>query len=62
MIERGEEAPPIGARMQFVILHDPMKDKIAQRAESLEYALAQGLQLDLKYYIENLVNPLSKIT
>jgi hypothetical protein len=70
MVARGDEgAPPIGARMPFVIVADNYnlggKDtqvKLYDRAEHPDYVRSNSkLKLDTPYYIESLFNPLQKL-
>jgi len=59
MIARGEEVPPIGARVQFVFVQRP--GSLADKSESLEYAERAKLKLERRYYVSNLLKPLTKV-
>jgi hypothetical protein len=69
MIERGDEgAPPIGARMPYVILSDEnglggkeTLSKMYERSEHPEFSKKSGRRLDYPYYIESLFNPVQKL-
>ena len=69
MIERGDEgAPPVGARMPYVILADKnglggkeTLEKLYERSEHPSFAASCGRKLDYPYYIESLFNPLYKL-
>jgi DNA polymerase elongation subunit (family B) len=69
MLERGDEgAPPIGARMPYVILSDlnglggkETLSKMYERSEHPEFAKKCGRRLDYPYYIESLFNPVQKL-
>jgi hypothetical protein len=69
MLERGDEgAPPVGARMPYVILSDTnglggkeTAAKLYERSEHPDFASISGRKLDYPYYIESLFNPLYKL-
>lgn len=72
MLERGDEgAPPVGARMPYVILTDlnnlggkETPEKLYERSEHPDFAssaIRSGRKLDYPYYIESLFNPLTKL-
>lgn len=72
MLERGDEgAPPVGARMPYVILTDlnnlggkETPAKLYERSEHPDFAsfaIRSGRKLDYPYYIESLFNPLTKL-
>lgn len=71
MIERGDEgAPPVGARMPYVVLVDSAglggketSVKLYERSEHPEYIVSGKTKrkLDIPYYIESLFNPLAKL-
>jgi len=69
MLERGDEgAPPVGARMPYVILSDTnglggkeTAAKLYERSEHPDFASTSGRKLDYPYYIESLFNPLYKL-
>jgi DNA polymerase elongation subunit (family B) len=68
MIERGDEAPPVGARMPYVILADKnglggkeTLEKLYERSEHPSFATVSGRKLDYPYYIESLFNPIYKL-
>ena len=69
MLDRGDEgAPPVGARMPYVILADSTgmggketAAKLYERSEHPDFAVSSGRKLDYPYYIESLFNPLYKL-
>ena len=62
LLARGEEAPPVGARVQYVFAEVPTPSGAPQaaRARDPEEARAAGLTVDRAYYLNALRNPLRK--
>lgn len=70
MAARGDEGiPPIGGRMPYLITAPTdgndggakSDSKLYTRAEHPAYVTATGAQLDLRYYVESLHNPVTKL-
>jgi DNA polymerase elongation subunit (family B) len=59
MVARGEEAPPLGSRMPFIITEGPGKQ--AERTEHPDHVRSAGLIPDRVTYLESLRKPLEKI-
>jgi DNA polymerase elongation subunit (family B) len=63
MEERGEEAPPVGGRMPFIIVAQKRGGhlSLAERAEHPDYVLKHNLKPDLEYYLKASFSALRKL-
>jgi DNA polymerase delta subunit 1 len=57
MQERGEETPPIGTRIHFIVTNSE-KEKLYDRTEHPSYVELKNLEIDYLYYIDSLFTPL----
>jgi DNA polymerase elongation subunit (family B) len=65
---RGEEQPPIGSRMPYIVVLDKSgngghksSSKLYERTEHPQYVQSQKLKVDRQYYVESLLNPIKKL-
>jgi len=58
MQARGEETPPVGARMHFVVCKGLPGLPLYDRTESPGYAKETKKEIDFEYYLESLFTPL----
>ena len=68
MGDRGEEQPPIGSRMPYIVVVDKSgtggkksASKLYERTEHPSWVLSQKLKVDRQYYVETLQNPITKL-
>ena len=68
MGQRGEEQPPIGSRMPYIVVVDKSgfggkksMTKLYDRTEHPSYVKSNNLKVDRQYYVETLQNPITKL-
>jgi len=61
MQARGEEIPPVGARMHFVVCKGLSGSPLYDRTESPGFAKESKKEIDFEYYLESLFTPLQSL-